>query len=83
MRTNMVKLGEHIFVAVGCRESLHIFNDGSHGILGSAISPLPPIPGHVTGGGERIAHQNIVCTHGLLGIVGVVTIGIRMPLMET
>ncbi len=79
---NVVKFGEHVLVAVRSGQRLDVFDDGIDLVLGTAVSPFAPVTRDVSGGRERVAHQDIIGTHRLLGVIGIVAIGEGMSLVK-
>ncbi len=82
MCADVVEFGEHVLVAVRGGKGLDVFDDGIDPVLGTAVSPFAPVTRDVSGGGERVAHEDVVGTHRFLGVIGVVAIGERMSLVE-
>ena len=79
----MVELGQGELITMRSRKGLDILNLRIDHILGTSIAPLAPVTGGVTCGKQGVAHENIVGTHRLLGIVRIIAVRKGMTLMKS
>ena len=79
----VVEFGEDVLVAVRGRQGLQV--QDLRGVLRvtGAVAPLAPVARDITRGFQRIAHRKIIGAHRLLGIVGIIAIGKRVPLVKS
>jgi hypothetical protein len=82
MGADVVQLREHVLVAVRRWQRLHVFNDRVGQRLRASEPPLSPIASDIARGRKCVAHRDVVSAHCFLGVIGIVAVGERVPLMK-
>jgi len=79
---NVVEFSQHVLVAMRRGQGLDVIDNRIDSVLGTSVSPFPPVTGDETGSGERVADENIVGSHRFLGVIRIVAVSKRVSLME-
>ena len=79
----MMQLRQNMRVAMRSWQGLHVLDDGIFLLFRSAVSPFPPISSSVRGSRKRITHGHIIGANRFLGVVWIISIRKRVPLMKS